>query len=179
MAHDVFISYSNQDKQVAYAICATLEQQKIRCWIAPRDVPTGANWMATILGAIRQSRSFVLVFSKASNTSDDVEREVRAALDAHVPVLPFKIEDADLSDALQFMLGTLHWLDASRPPLGAQIEELAKSLVGLLQGQPLDAPSLGPRREPNAVAARSAGYPTHASAAHANLARPIPELDCR
>ncbi|NQT71340.1 MAG: toll/interleukin-1 receptor domain-containing protein [Chloroflexi bacterium] len=37
MAHDVFISYSTNDKTVADAVCATLESQKIRCWIAPRD----------------------------------------------------------------------------------------------------------------------------------------------
>ena len=39
VAHDVFISYAHEDKPMADALCATLEQNGLRCWIAPRDVP--------------------------------------------------------------------------------------------------------------------------------------------
>jgi hypothetical protein len=132
MPHDVFISYSSQDKKAADAICARFESEGIRCWIAPRDVPTGAKWPPTILAAIRQSRAFVLVFSKASNESDEVENEVRSALDAKLPVLPFKIEPAEYSDAMQFMLANRHWLDALTPPLEAHIAELAAQVHALL-----------------------------------------------
>ena len=31
LAHDVFISFANQDKATADAVLATLEQQQIRC----------------------------------------------------------------------------------------------------------------------------------------------------
>jgi len=34
MAHDVFISYSAEDKPIADAVCAALEAEHIRCWIA-------------------------------------------------------------------------------------------------------------------------------------------------
>jgi hypothetical protein len=37
MAHDVFISYPHQEKATADAVCARLENEDIRCWIAPRD----------------------------------------------------------------------------------------------------------------------------------------------
>ena len=56
MAHDVFISYSSTDKAVADAVCAKLESQKVRCWIAPRDVPAGQTWAAAIVHAIKSSR---------------------------------------------------------------------------------------------------------------------------
>jgi hypothetical protein len=56
MAHDVFISYSNQDKAVADAVCAMLEASKIRCWIAPRDVPPGQPWPAAIIRARRRKK---------------------------------------------------------------------------------------------------------------------------
>ena len=39
--HDVFLSYSSQDKTWADAACAVLERQRIRCWIAPRDITPG------------------------------------------------------------------------------------------------------------------------------------------
>ena len=41
MAHDVFISYSTADKTAADAVCAILEGNGVRCWIAPRDIMRG------------------------------------------------------------------------------------------------------------------------------------------
>jgi TIR domain len=40
--HDVFLSYSSKDKTWADSACAVLEQHRIRCWIAPRDMTPGA-----------------------------------------------------------------------------------------------------------------------------------------
>ena len=36
--HDVFISYSSKNKNIADAIVADLEQNNIKCWYAPRDI---------------------------------------------------------------------------------------------------------------------------------------------
>ena len=52
MPHDVFISYSSKDKNVADAVCAVLERNGIRCWVAPRDVIPGIVWGTAIVGAI-------------------------------------------------------------------------------------------------------------------------------
>jgi TIR domain len=51
MAHDVFISYSTQDKPAADALCAILEKNGVRCWIAPRDIMPGSDWGGSIVGA--------------------------------------------------------------------------------------------------------------------------------
>lgn len=40
---DVFISYSSKDKSVADAVCHVLEENKIACWISPRDVIAGGH----------------------------------------------------------------------------------------------------------------------------------------
>ncbi|MGD0795870.1 MAG: toll/interleukin-1 receptor domain-containing protein, partial [Dehalococcoidales bacterium] len=93
MAHDVFISYSSQDKAVADAVCATLEGRKIRCWIAPRDVLAGQPYAESILNGINKSRVFVLVFSSDSNLSQQVLREVERAVSKGIPILPFRIAD--------------------------------------------------------------------------------------
>ena len=69
MSHDVFISYSSQDKSVADAICAILEGRKLRCWIAPRDVLPGTPYGEAILDAIYASPVMVLVFSSHANDS--------------------------------------------------------------------------------------------------------------
>src|ERR1035438_640129 len=69
MAHDVFISYSAKNNTTADAVCAMLESNGIRCWIAPRDVVPGMEWGECIIDAIEQSRIMVLVFTAAANDS--------------------------------------------------------------------------------------------------------------
>jgi hypothetical protein len=53
IAHKVFISHSSLDKPVADAVCAALEKNAVRCWIAPRDVQPGSSFAGEITGAIR------------------------------------------------------------------------------------------------------------------------------
>ena len=45
MPFEVFISHSLKDKATAEAVCAKLEAAKVRCWIAPRDISPGADWV--------------------------------------------------------------------------------------------------------------------------------------
>ena len=133
MALDVFISYSNQDKAVADALCATLETRKIRCWIAPRDVPPGQPWPAAIIRAIGEAKVFVLVFSGHANKSPQVFREVERAVSKEIPILPFRIEDVPPSDEMQFYIGSIHWLDALTPPIEAHMGRLADTVLKLME----------------------------------------------
>ena len=52
MAHDVFISHSAKDKVTADAVCAMLESEGVRCWIAPRDVLPSMEWSEAIIDAM-------------------------------------------------------------------------------------------------------------------------------
>ena len=132
-AHDVFISYSNQDKEVADALCATLERRKIRCWIAPRDVPPGQPWPAAIIRAIGEAKVFVLVFSGNANKSPQVFREVERAVSKEIPILPFRIEDVPPSDEMQYYIGSIHWLDALTPPIESHMGRLADTVLKLME----------------------------------------------
>jgi hypothetical protein len=62
MPHEVFISYSVKDKPIADAICASIEADGFRCWIAPRDIAPGEDWPMAVTKAIAQSLVMVLVF---------------------------------------------------------------------------------------------------------------------
>jgi hypothetical protein len=70
MPDDVFISHCSEDRKIADAVCAPLEASKIRCWIAPRDVPPGANWASAIIDAIEETRIMVVVFPLAPTSPD-------------------------------------------------------------------------------------------------------------
>ena len=93
MAHDLFISYSTQDKLTADAACATLEAAGVRCWIAPRDITPGIEWGAAIVAAISHCRAMLLIFSASANDSPQIRREVERAVSKGIPVIPLRIEE--------------------------------------------------------------------------------------
>src|SRR5262245_15218263 len=126
MSNDVFISHSKEDKSIAVAVCATLEANGIRCWIAPRDMEAGLDWSESIVRAMDESRIVVLVFSSHANKSPQVRREVQRAFEKGLTVIPFRVEDVKPIQSLDYYIGPVHWLDALTPPL----EEHLRSLTG-------------------------------------------------
>ena len=154
MPHDVFISHSSSDKPTADAICASLEREKLRCWIAPRDILPGKHWGEAIVEAIEASKLMVVVLSQSSNESAQVMREVERAVHNGVVIIPFRVDDVSLSKSLEFFLSTPHWLDALTPPLESHIQKLAKTARDLLrnhQAACATAPPTALRSGPNAV----------------------------
>ena len=112
MAHDVFISHSSKDKPTADAICSALEQNGVRCWIAPRDVRPG-NYGAEIIGAIKECAVFLLVFSESSNDSEDVANETNNATKHKKTIIPYRLGNTEMSEEMQYYLSRKHWIAAS------------------------------------------------------------------
>ncbi len=152
MAHDVFISYASQDKTVANAVCASLEQAKIRCWIAPRDIRSGENWAEAITKAIKKSRVMVLLFTESSNQSKQVAKELTLAVNSEVIVVPFKIDETLPSGLMEYYLSDTHWLDAMNPPTEKQVEQLVETVQHVLSEKETTLP---PPEEESAVVAES------------------------
>jgi TIR domain-containing protein len=136
VAHDIFISYASEDKRIADALCARLEERGIRCWIAPRDVLSGKDWSESIVDAIAGSRGLVLVFSSHANASPHIKREVDRAVTRGIPIVPLRIEDVMPTAALEYYISSVHWLDAITPPLDAHLHALGDKIAALL-GQPV------------------------------------------
>ena len=144
MAHDVFVSYSVKDKTTADAICASLEANGIRVWIAPRDVMPGTDWGESIIEAIEQSRIMILIFSTNSNASPQIKREIERAVNKGVTVVPFRIDDILPSKTLEYFISTQHWLDAFTPPLEKHLDNLVSILHSILtkKGEKVTEPHL-------------------------------------
>ena len=112
MKNDAFISYSKTDKKTADAICKALEAAQLKCWYAPRNIPSGADWDASIMEALANSRVMVLVWSAESDKSRRVKREVAIALDdVGITLIPFRVETI-VASKLRYYLGNIQWLDA-------------------------------------------------------------------
>jgi len=111
-SHDVFISHSSKDKQAADAICHSLESKNIKCWIAPRDVTPGFEYAEELIKGIKGSKLFLLIYSSHSNVSRPVSKEIESAFRYEKTVIPYRIENVQMRESLEYYLSNLHWLDA-------------------------------------------------------------------
>lgn len=131
MKYDVFISYSTCNQKTVEAICAYLEQHKIRCFVAYRDIPKGVVWARAIVEALEESRMMLVVFSEEFNMSDQVDREIELASSEGMAILTFRISDSDFKGAKKYYLKNLNWIDAYPHPeksFGNLLENVAKLL---------------------------------------------------
>jgi hypothetical protein len=155
--HDVFISYSSKDKPVADAITSALENRRVRCWIAPRDILPGKPWAGAILDAIADARAMVLVYSANSNGSPQVIREVDRAVHHGITVVPFRIQAAEMSKEMEYYISAAHWLDATGGAMDGHVTLLAEKVQRLLaEGggpQPVEPISAAPASAVNETAA--------------------------
>ena len=111
MNYDIFISYANEDKAFVDAMVHSLEAFNIRCWYAPRDIPTGMEWPAAITDAIKASTLMLLVFSKNSNRSQEVAKELAIASNNNRLVVPVNLDRTAPSAQMEYHLTNKHWLD--------------------------------------------------------------------
>jgi hypothetical protein len=137
MSREVFVSYSQPDRERAFEVVAALEANGFSVWIAPRDVSPSADWAEEIIDAITAARVMVLVFSSHSNASPQVRREVERAVHKQLPVLPFRIEEVLPSKSLEYFLSSQHWLDAFPPPPETHYARLCAHLSAKLRGAPV------------------------------------------
>ena len=129
--YDVFISYSSKDQKIAEGICGFLEKYGIRCFVAYRDIPKGVVWASAIVDAIDESRLMVVVFSKDFNVSTQTDREIELASENKIPILTYRINNAELTGAKKFYLKNLNWIDAFPHPenfFGCLYENICKLL---------------------------------------------------
>lgn len=123
----IFISHSSKDKQIADAICHYLEEHGIACWIAPRDVLPGNTWAASIVKALRGCTAMVLIYSKNSNSSDQVINEVDKAFSNNKMIIPFMMDETPFNDDFDYYLSRKHWLKAF-PDYRKMFEPLLKAV---------------------------------------------------
>lgn len=131
--YDAFISHASQDKPVAMELCKYLESDalgmKLKCWIAPRDV-TGL-YARSIIDGIKSSQVMVLVYSDYANESPHVESEIDNAFNEGKIIIPFRLEDKQMSDVLNYYLRKNHYIDGF-PDATAAFELLKNQIINNL-----------------------------------------------
>jgi TIR domain len=109
-----FVSHASADRQTANRIVAYLEARGVSCWVAPRDLPSGAPFAAEIVQALKHCSKCIVVASAAANASADVENELSVAADFKKPFIPIRIDDAPLEGHFAYYLKKAQWVDFKR-----------------------------------------------------------------
>lgn len=139
----LFVSYATTDRKQALAVCTSIENRGVPCWIATRDVAPGANYQEAIVGAIRNARALLLIFSPAANNSDEIKKELSLASRYQVPIIALRIADVEPSDAFAYELSTRQWIDAFTG-LDRALEAVVGRIAQLSGEEPLAVTSPAP-----------------------------------
>ncbi|HET9905920.1 MAG TPA: TIR domain-containing protein, partial [Anaerolineales bacterium] len=128
MSHSVFISYSRRESPFVDILLDELEDEGVNVWVDYHCLIPAKPWPDQILEGIRQANVFLLVVSKASMASENVEVEYKHALEGKKRMILLIFEAVDLPPALQ----TCEWIDF-RSSFGRKKRELLVRLDGPIE----------------------------------------------
>lgn len=116
---DIFISYSNVDRDGVEQIVNTIKYYGVSCWFQLRD--SKQHYIEEINQAINNSRDFVIFLSNASVSSLMVRNEISRAIfqqkkDASYDIVPVVIGDLSEEnlEIINLYLGSLNWIYADK-----------------------------------------------------------------
>lgn len=136
MDFDVFISYHTKSSlHITEAVCNALENKKIKCWYAPRNI--AGNYAKSIVEAIGRCKIFLLILNREASYSEDVLNEINLAVERvrkgeDISIIPFHISEDEISLDAKYYLSRMHWVDAINPPLEKRIQELVSRISYIL-----------------------------------------------
>lgn len=107
----IFLSHSSKNAKEAEAVCKMLEQAGHKCFLAPRDIPSGREYAEEIVNGIDSSSAVVLLLSEAANSSPHVLREIERAVSKKLSIIVYKLEDVELSKSMEYFLMTHQWVN--------------------------------------------------------------------
>jgi TolB-like protein len=131
MAGEIFISYRRTDEAWARLLHAQLRAAGVEAWY-DAQIGAGQDWRTATARALQTSRIFVLLFSKAAAGSEDIAKELAAAIFSKKLVVPVRIENIEPTGAFLYELASRNWVNAF-DNTEAKLAELAHSLAKLVK----------------------------------------------
>ena len=132
MAHDVFISYASQDESIAHEIVQGLEKKGLSCWIASTHITPSSTYTTEIMENLKCSEVVLLIFSRFSNHSKMVEREIERAVNLHIPVLPIMTDKTTPSLGMEFLISSIQWFYAYNQKPKNYMDELSGNIHSII-----------------------------------------------
>jgi len=176
MEHQVFISYSSQDKAIADRVCGALENAGVSCWIAPRDIEAGADFPSAIIHAITEARVLVVLLTSTALASPHILSEIDHAFNERKRMVPVRLSSASLPSDFDYFLSTQQWLDASSGFTNETQKSVLQAVSAILAGKEDVDPLQPSRKRTSLIVAMGILLAGAAIFAYSRLAgRPTPE----
>jgi TolB-like protein len=131
MAGEIFISYRRADEAWARLLHKQLQDEGVEAWY-DAQIGAGQDWRTATAKALQASRIFVLLFSAAAAESEDIAKELAAAIFSKKLVVPVRIENIQPTGAFLYELASRNWVNAFENT-EAKLAELARSLAKLVK----------------------------------------------
>lgn len=127
---NVFLSYSNKDKDLASIFINKLKDFDIKVFVDVLDLKVGDNWSEVLNNGLRNSDAVVILITKNSISSDNVSSELYASLGymqerGKPRILPIIFDDVPIPDPLKHILV----LRADRENLDLMMYKLKESIA--------------------------------------------------
>src|SRR5947209_16776734 len=100
--HDVFISYSHQDKEFVLKLCDALKKSHHTVWLDSRDIPYTADWQEEIYRNIVTANNVLFVLSPDFIQSPYCRDEVAYAVKVGKRLVPIEICDINFQPLLGY-----------------------------------------------------------------------------
>ena len=111
--HDVFISYSRQDKEIAEYICSILNDKGINYWIDKEGIYSSVNYKEVIVDAIDTAKAIIFISSVNSNSSNYVIREIGYSVNKEKPILPIMVDEMPFAKSISFDISDIDQIEFS------------------------------------------------------------------
>jgi hypothetical protein len=129
---DIFISYASEDRPTARAVAKRLEQEGWSVWW-DRKIPPGQSFSKVLEEALSIARCVVVLWSKASCSSDWVHSEAAEGKQRGV-LVPAFIEETSLP--LEFKrIQTANLVEWQQRGPENELDQFLDSIRGILEGQ--------------------------------------------
>ena len=109
--HDVFISYSRKDSDVANRIYDALAAEGISCFIDREGISAGADFPSVLADAIMEAKLMLLVASENSYASEFTKKELTFAFNNKGSnfIFPLIVDGSSLPKDIEFLLSNINW----------------------------------------------------------------------
>ena len=132
----VFVSHSHRDIEIAEKMCEYLHRKGLTCWISSKNIQ-GGKWPDYVMRGINNCDVFVLIYSKYSNESGNVENEVINAAKTDALLIPFCLDSSEMNATLTLHLTKYEKVVVGNAPLEQKFDELYQKIADAMADQNL------------------------------------------
>ena len=105
----IFVSYSHNDSKVVKEVLQMLINQGYRIWF-DEGIRAGSSWTENLMNHIKNASHFIFFLSRHSINSKYCLKELRFADRRNKIIIPICIENVNVSDEIDFLLGEVQML---------------------------------------------------------------------